>query len=717
MTIRFSELMAQRGEEPTSVLHELAAEEFEEDSQESLHESPFDDGGRQQMNGEGLTETNGYNPSDDEVRGDLGPTLDQIELPLETSVNEGQKESWSGMLETKAASKTFQFANTMDAILEDDRKLKSITSRLDDQIFDAIMRLERNFKRKMPWDMMPHKQKMGCASLDHLFQLPMVGRFDRAVLCSGGADQVVAREDWTVAMPFESKRLFAAKMALSDDELLCGALRKLRNIILFEPRDSQLGQSLLDKAGGLVGEDVLQNSLRDSLAGKAVGTVVKRIGDFNRFALWQVTENHERPLKPCEADFYNYLSHLQSIGAGATAGTSFLKSWNFLRFTVGAGWKADTGLLSGRVQGLSQKLFSRKRSLNQAPPIPAKYVLKMEQFVNSRECAGLRTVVGFLLFCIYACSRFGEAAKGSNADLEFQTAKETLLIELTLRNYKTATGDRKGVLLPLIASGNGLHRWSWGMAWRQARIDSGAAAGNYVMPADDQQSKGWRSRRMSTAEGSFWVKDVLTHLGMPSAEAEKYSTHSLKSTCLSWAAKSGIMTVQERLWLGHHQNEEGKMAITYARDALVAVLIKLKRIIDSIRDGYFDPDLSRVERVAMMTGIDVAKLPPLEEEKDEEQFLEPESEGDESDVEANENLAANPLPLNFEAVNPKIDREQLASSCSLLKHRLSGLVHILKEADKVACGRAVTGNYLPCESDTDFELCEQCRVAARLAAR
>ena len=276
-----------------------------------------------------------------------------------------------------------------------------------------------------------------------------------------------------------------------------------------------MGQSLLDKAGQLVGEDALQNSLRDSLAGKAVGAVVKCIGDFNRFAVWQVTKNHERPLKPCESDFYNYLSYLQSIGAGATSGTSFLKSWNFLRFTVGAGWKADTGLLSGRVRGLSQKLFSGKRSLAQAPPIPVEYVLKMEEFVTSRECAGLRTIVGFLLFCIYACSRFGEAAKGSNADLEFQTAKETLLIELTLRNYKTATGDRKGVLLPLIALGNGLHCWSWGMAWRQARIDSGAAAaaGNFVMPADDQKSKGWRSRRMATAEGSFWVKDVLTHLG------------------------------------------------------------------------------------------------------------------------------------------------------------------------------------------------------------
>ena len=164
----------------------------------------------------------------------------------------------------------------------------------------------------------------------------------------------------------------------------------------------------------------------------------------------------------------------------------------------------------------------------------------MEQFVNGRECAGLRTIVGFLLFCIYSCSRFGEAAKGSNADLDFQTAKETLLIELTLRNY-TATGDRRGVLLPLIALGNGLYYWSWGMAWRQARIDSGAAAGNFV--------------------------------------------------------KSGTVTVPERLWLGHQQNEEGKMAISYARDALVSVLIKLKRIVNSIRDGHFDSDLSRVERV------------------------------------------------------------------------------------------------------------------------
>ena len=39
---------------------------------------------------------------------------------------------------------------------------------------------------------------MGCVGLNHLFQLPTVGRFDRAVLTSGGADQVVARKDSTV---------------------------------------------------------------------------------------------------------------------------------------------------------------------------------------------------------------------------------------------------------------------------------------------------------------------------------------------------------------------------------------------------------------------------------------------------------------------------------------------------------------------------------------
>ena len=110
---------------------------------------------------------------------------------------------------------------------------------------------------------------------------------------------------------------------------------------------------------------------------------------------------------------------------------------------------------------------------------------------------------------------------------------------------------------------------------------------------------------MTTAEGSFWLKDILVMLGMSADQAAACSIHSLKATCLSWAAKAGSLSLQERLWLGHHESEESCMAITYARDALVGALIKLRLIVESIKGGLFDPDLSRADRIAQATGMTV----------------------------------------------------------------------------------------------------------------
>ena len=87
----------------------------------------------------------------------------------------------------------------------------------------------------------------------------------------------------------DGKRLIASRFAQSDDALLSGALRKLRTIILFCPGDSQLGRALVSKAGSLIAEYVLQKSLKDSVSGKAVSTVVKRVSDYNKFAEYLVT--------------------------------------------------------------------------------------------------------------------------------------------------------------------------------------------------------------------------------------------------------------------------------------------------------------------------------------------------------------------------------------------------------------------------------------------
>ena len=227
---------------------------------------------------------------------------------------------------------------------------------------------------------------------------------------------------------------------------------------------------------------------------------------------------------------------------------------------------------------------------------------------------------------------------------------------------------------------------------------------------------------MTTAEGSFWLKDILVMLGMSADQAAAYSTHSLKATCLSWAAKAGSLSLQERLWLGHHESEESRMAITYARDALVGALIKLRLIVESIKGGLFDPDLSRADRIAQATGMTVdsktiAEKSQVEVELDErlgaDEATIAAQLGD-SDVEDAEAVQANPISLPGE-------REALGRSAfpnvdlaCCFKHRISGIVHLISDTEKLSCGRKITCNMVPMKGDEDapnqMEFCEQCRA-------
>ena len=141
----------------------------------------------------------------------------------------------------------------------------------------------------MPWDHLPHRNIWKVPKPTESFKLPLVGRFDRPAF-HPVQDMVQDRQAaWLQDKPFAGKRLLASKLAQGDDALLSGALRKLRNIVLFHPGDSQLGRALVSKAGSLVGEDVLQRSLKDSISSKAVGTAVKRITDYHRFAQFLVS--------------------------------------------------------------------------------------------------------------------------------------------------------------------------------------------------------------------------------------------------------------------------------------------------------------------------------------------------------------------------------------------------------------------------------------------
>eukprot|EP00435_Cladocopium_sp_Y103_P067215 s303_g29.t1 len=620
------------------------------------------------------------------------------------------------------------FSAAVDVIADECNSRVHFNNRLDTQIGDAVLRLQRKETFHMPWDDMPHKSFWKLAKpLDH-FKLPALGRFDRPTF--NPVEQMIetSANQWTSDRPFASKRLLAAKFAQSDDALLAGALRKLRNIILFHPADSQLGRALLNKAGTLIAEDDLQRSLRDSVSSKAVGTVVKRVTDYNKFAQFLVSECHKRPLRPDEQDFYRYLSHMKQSGAGATAGATLLQAWSFFRFTFGVDAESQSSLISGRVRGVVNLMFSAKRKLTQAPPIPADYVYRMERYMQTSTDHRLRTIVGFLLFCIYSCARFGDAAKGDPKDFSFQEAasSDLTLVEIGLSSYKTATGERRAILLPLIALGCGLDEYSWAMAWKDARKLSGADTTQHLMSAESHDAEVWLGRRMTTAEGSYWTKDVLVMLGMDATSANVFSSHSLKTTCLSWVSKAGGLSLQERLWLGHHETEEGKMAITYARDALVGALIKLRLVVESIKKGLFDPDLSRADRISQAIGLVVDPKTISEksqvEQETEKRLLSEElnkaAEMGESDIEDVDDVCGGPIALPSDKIAHERHPFPAIDPACCVKHRISGIVHMIADTEKLACGRKITCNLLPLESSFgepgQLEFCEQCRAVSGL---
>ena len=166
------------------------------------------------------------------------------------------------------------------------------------------------------------------------------------------------------------------------------------------------------------------------------------------------------------------------------------------------------------------------------------------------------------------------------------------------------------------------------------------------------------------------------------------------------------------------------MAVVYSRDAIAAVMVKVLRMLETIRQGIFDPDASRAERIAMATVL--TQLPDnLPEQNDMERELErrlacdqENSQVIESDIEE-ENIVEKPIKIPGEsemlarASFPPIELDQC------VVHKLSGIVHGKETTDSLLCGRALSTNMRPVDfpwSERDaHEFCEQCNRALHRA--
>ena len=176
-----------------------------------------------------------------------------------------------------------------------------------------------------------------------------------------------ASSSTTHVSDFAKRRLHIARLIRTDDHARWEALRKLKMLILLNPSSSELGRTLVASATLLRSDDQLGSSIIDSFSAKATGTLVKRAGALWRYAKYCATHNIQDPLSSSESDVYAYMQHLKVHGA-ATSANDFLQAWRFFHHAVGLKCCPVDELISARVRGAADGMFSAKRKLNQAVP-------------------------------------------------------------------------------------------------------------------------------------------------------------------------------------------------------------------------------------------------------------------------------------------------------------------------------------------------------------
>ena len=226
-----------------------------------------------------------------------------------------------------------------------------------------------------------------------------------------------------------------------------------------------------------------------------------------------------------------------------------------------------------------------------------------------------------------------------------------------------------------------------------------------VITSWSDKTRKFTSAPMSSTESTLWLREVLEEIGFKPEDTARVSSHSLKSTLLSWAAKSGKFSDPQRRQMGHHYDPQDKSMLVYSRDSYAPIAVAVRLMLDDITAGRFNPDLPRIERIA--------KAVEMAEEK---------GGSSSSDSSSSDEIAANSPSTKL--ANPNsitLDRHSdlpNVPSSFVMVHRLSGVLHVSAADDVFACGRRITSSFVEWSSDrfetVDTDVCTQCKAKAPL---
>ena len=466
-------------------------------------------------------------------------------------------------------------------------------------------------------------------------------------------------------------------------------------------------------------------------SGKAPSTLVKRANSM----IFILEQGHKLGyfFPYDERDFYNLLKTLKAADYKSSRLKGVLEAVTLCRYT----FNLDTlhNLTNSR-RCLGAIAMGPAEKANQAAPLTVAEVQTLHDVLENSQDVWDRAMAGACLFSIYSRARWSDFIHGGRIELDVMEDCSIAYAEMHVPVHKTMHASaRRFRFLNLVAPGRGIHGGDWVKCWidslKAIGIDPHDAQHGCLMPAPDCYGQPLQ-RAVETEEAGAWLRLLIGEHEKKLESSRPISSHSLKSTMLSYASKRGIGH-QDRLSLGHHSHPY-KMADVYARDAQARDLRLMDKLISEIRSGYFCPDESRAGRFHESKRLRPDQTVAVKETlattlDDFEDDLEPDFLADDLEQQPDaikdfdgeeEHVTTGSSSSSESEAEREVVIRQFAppvapSGYTFVKHSKSKLLHYVADGmlRVLACGRIKSDMYVaPGELRYDSAVCHACQRSA-----
>lgn len=614
----------------------------------------------------------------------------------------------------------------------------------DNFLGHAFLKVAQAHEIKLPWEQGIFKQIFGEEHQQPSLTLPW---FPRMVMPEESPEATVQELAAAASSSFgDDGSVYARAISCLTDsdfksqqiKLRLSACNKWLSILMVCLPESDVGRNIA--ALGPIDDNRMEalEILEAVIGVRSYHTAICRANAVLRFLRVTLEANPKVQMPFTEDLMWRYFHHLK-VSGGATSAAAMLSAVRYAKFIMGFECM-DRILNSKRLKGYSDIMFASKRKLQQALTLTVQQVKSLHRVLENPDADNFdRAAAGFMLTAIYGRCRVSDLSFLDSIRHDHNHSDG--FVELFATVHKTGrSATKKATLLPILCPAFGVTGTNWAAlaipVFKQVGLTfDGFVNGPLLCPPSHEGP--FLCRRFVTSEEVGKLLRGLIGLGIdvPDFNVPHVSSHSLKSTGLSWAARYG-MTWPDRAVLGRHQSLTSETVAVYSRDLAIGPVSRFANVVKAIHLGAFRPDAERscffpfppeppasgMDRVAA-GGIDSATCSGGAHAADckveldvalvgQIEVIDITTDSDSTNSESGDSCIASEDSEAVE-VSPKRSKQNerpvVHRDVAWVAHKKSGLLHFCwtdtlgetPDRKMTACGRTVSKNFSPMDASTE----------------